>query len=143
MRRGLIALLAVLVWLCSPPLAAQARAGRHHARLTHIDMSGRAQSGRASYYASHAVGRKTASGERYVPGRMTAASRTLPLGSRARVTNLRNGRSVEVTVTDRGPFVKSRIMDVSSGAADHLGMKGSGVAPVKVQPLATPRTAGR
>ena len=89
-----------------------------------------AQCGGASWYALHS---RTASGERMNPAAMTAAHRTLPFGSKIRVTNLRNKRSVVVTVNDRGPFVRGRIVDVSTGAAGVLGMKSSGVAPVRVE----------
>jgi rare lipoprotein A len=95
----------------------------------------RPQSGIASFYGSGAAGKKTASGARFAPNRMTAASRTLPLGTRAKVVNTRNGKSANVVVTDRGPFAKNRILDVSPKAARRLGMKSSGVSNVKVQPL--------
>lgn len=86
--------------------------------------------GKASYY-SH--GGRTASGARFNPGAMTAAHRTLPFGSRLRVTNLANQRSVVVTVTDRGPFSGGRILDLSSGAAGVIGMRQAGVAHVRVE----------
>lgn len=86
-------------------------------------------SGIASHY-SHA-GRKTASGERANPRGMTAAHRTLPFGTRVRVTNKRNGRSVVVRINDRGPFVRGRVIDVTTNAARALGF--AGVAPVSLQ----------
>ena len=107
----------------------------HHAALHHPT---RPQRGLASYYRPTAGGKLTASGKRAHPGRLTAASKSLPLGSRARVTNVQTGKKVVVTVTDRGPFKKGRIVDVSPKAAERLGMKDAGVAPVKVQPLALP-----
>jgi rare lipoprotein A len=82
-----------------------------------------AQCGRASWYA---LTSKTASGERMNPSAMTAAHRTLPLGSKVRVTNQRNGRSVVVRINDRGPFVKGRVLDLSKGAAQQLGFVSSG-----------------
>lgn len=85
--------------------------------------------GKASYYWE---GHKTANGERFHPGGMTAAHRTLPFGTRVRVTNLHNGRSVVVRINDRGPFVRGRTIDLSRGAATVIGMLGSGVAPVRV-----------
>jgi len=94
-----------------------------------------AQSGVASYYASAHHGRRTASGERFNMHAMTAAHRSAPFGSRLRVTNLANGRSVVVRVNDRGPFVRGRIVDVSSGAANALGMKGAGTARVSLARL--------
>jgi len=84
--------------------------------------------GKASYYGGRG---RTASGGHV--GHLTAAHRTLPFGSKIRVTNLRNKRSVVVTINDRGPFVRGRIVDVSTGAAGVLGMKSSGVAPVRVE----------
>ncbi len=87
-------------------------------------------SGSASWYQH---GARTASGERFKPDGLTAAHRSLPFGTRLKVTNLRNGRSVHVRVNDRGPFTKGRVLDVSRGAARHLGMIGSGTAKVKVE----------
>ena len=100
-----------------------------------IDGAAHAQSwtGKASFY-SH--GSRTASGARYDPGAMTAAHKTLPFGSRLRVTNLANQRSVLVTVNDRGPFVGGRILDLSAGAADVIGMRQSGVAQVRIDRVA-------
>jgi rare lipoprotein A len=87
------------------------------------------QRGMASYYGYRS---KTASGEMMNPSAMTAAHRTLPFGTRVRVTNTRTGQSVIVRINDRGPFIRGRIIDVSTGAARALGMTGSGVAPVEV-----------
>ena len=89
-----------------------------------------AESGIASVYGNrdgHA-GTRTASGERMNPGAMTAAHRTLPFGSRVQVVNKRNGKSVMVRITDRGPFVRGRVIDVSPAAASALGF--SGLTPV-------------
>ncbi|HEY4029818.1 MAG TPA: septal ring lytic transglycosylase RlpA family protein [Caulobacteraceae bacterium] len=109
-----------------------------HTVSHHVDRSKRPETGRASYYARSDAGRTTASGAPYVPGKLTAASPKLPLGTKAKVTNLDNGKSVNVTVTDRGPYVKKRILDVSSKAATKLGLKKDGVAEVKVRPLSEP-----
>jgi rare lipoprotein A len=95
---------------------------------------GSAHSGMASYYGSES-GSRTASGARFNPSGMTAAHRSLPFGTKVRVTNKRNGRSVVVTINDRGPFVRGRIIDLSSGAAGVIGMRGAGVAPVSVEVL--------
>jgi rare lipoprotein A len=92
----------------------------------------------ASYYGPQFAGQPTASGAPHKPNALTAASRTLPLGTTAKVTNTETGRSVAVKVDDRGPYAKGRILDVSPKAARHLGMKRDGVAPVKVQPLRVP-----
>ena len=126
----LIARLGAALWLAAVP-GAHAAAPVHHPRA-------RPQTGTASYYGREAAGQKTASGGRFAPRQMTAASRTLPLGTKAKVTNPATGKAVKVTVTDRGPYAKNRIIDVSSKAADQLGMKKKGVAKVKVQPLQTP-----
>ena len=88
--------------------------------------------GVASFYGPGLYGRKTASGERLQPGTFTAAHRTLRFGSCLRVVNLSNGRSTRVRVNDRGPFVASRIVDVSESAARSLGMVGRGVTRVRL-----------
>ena len=93
-----------------------------------------AQSGMASYYGTES-GSQTASGARFVPSAMTAAHRTLPFGTKVRVTNKSNGRSVIVTINDRGPFVGGRVIDLSTGAAGAIGMLGAGVAPVSLEVL--------
>lgn len=92
------------------------------------------QMGLASWYGAES-GRETASGETFDPGQLTAAHRKLPFNSLVRVTNLRNGRSVEVRINDRGPYAQKRILDLSTAAADRLEMKKSGVVPVKIQVL--------
>ena len=91
----------------------------------------------ASYYGAGHHGRRTASGERFNQGAMTAAHRTARFGSQLRVTHVASGRSVVVRVTDRGPFVRGRIVDVSTAAARSLGMIQSGVARVRVEQIAT------
>jgi len=90
------------------------------------------QTGVASWYGEPFHGRDTASGERYDMNDLTCAHPTLPFGTRLRVQNLDNGRSVTVRVTDRGPFVKERIVDVSRKAAEELGMIGPGTARVRI-----------
>lgn len=91
--------------------------------------------GMASFYGGGFHGRHTASGARFDSNGMTAAHRTLPFGTRVRVTHLGNGRSVEVRINDRGPFVGGRIIDLSRGAAGALGMQNQGVARVKMTVL--------
>jgi rare lipoprotein A len=86
----------------------------------------------ASWYGNPYHGRTTASGETYDMNEMTCAHPTLPFGTRLRVQNLDNGRSVTVRVNDRGPFVKDRILDVSRKAARELGMIGPGTARVRI-----------
>lgn len=88
-----------------------------------------AQVGMASYYKS---GRQTANGERFNPNGYTAAHRFLKFGTKVRVTNLRNGRSVIVRINDRGPFIRGRIIDLAYGAAKAVGLHDSGVAKVSV-----------
>jgi rare lipoprotein A len=87
----------------------------------------------ASYYGDEFAWRPTASGEPYDPSKLSAAHRTLPLGTRLRVTNLHNGRSVLVTINDRGPYVGPRELDLSLGAARKLGMIRRGVARVRIE----------
>lgn len=91
------------------------------------------QEGRASWYAPQFHGRKTSSGERYDKNIMTAAHPTLPIPSYARVTNLTNGKSVVVRINDRGPFHRSRVMDVSQAAARELGFIHHGTARVRIE----------
>jgi rare lipoprotein A len=86
-----------------------------------------ATTGYASYYKS---GRLTANGERFNPHGLTAAHRKLPFGTRVKVTNLRNGKSVVVRINDRGPFIKNRVIDLSLGAAKVIGLHRSGIARV-------------
>jgi rare lipoprotein A len=88
--------------------------------------------GVVSYYSS---GRKTANGERFDPREMTAAHRTLPFGTRVRVTSVDTGRSVTVRINDRGPFIRGRALDVSRGAAQSLGIIDRGVARMKLDVL--------
>jgi rare lipoprotein A len=94
------------------------------------DVQAVSQRGKAPFYASK---NRTADGGHV--GGHTAASPTLPLDSRARVTNLNNDRSVDVTINDRGPHVAGRVIDVSPEAAEDLGFRDAGTAPVKVEPL--------
>jgi len=86
-----------------------------------------------TWYGKEAQGGPTASGERFDRNKFTAAHRTLPLGTRVRVTNTKNGRSVEVRINDRGPYGGGRIIDVSEAAARELGIIQAGVAPVTVE----------
>jgi rare lipoprotein A len=88
--------------------------------------------GKASYYSMSGNGNKTASGSRFHSNNMTAAHRTLPFGTSVRVTNLENGRSVLVTINDRGPFIRGRVIDVSTHAAEMLAFRNRGVAHVRV-----------
>jgi len=93
------------------------------------------EEGLASYYALRFHGRRTASGERYDKDARTAAHRTHPFGTHVRVTNQTNGRTVNVRINDRGPFVRGRIIDLSHAAARELGMVRDGVVQVQVEVL--------
>ena len=85
--------------------------------------------GLASFYGHQS---RTASGEKFNPQELTAAHRTLPFGTKVRVTDVATGRSVTVRVNDRGPFIPGRVVDISSSAAETLGISGRGVAKVKL-----------
>ena len=91
--------------------------------------------GEASWYGPGFYGNHTASGEVYRRGTMTAAHRTLPFGTKVRVTNLWNGRSAVIRINDRGPFVAHRVIDLGHGAASTLGLTASGVAKVRLEVL--------
>ena len=92
------------------------------------------QKGVATYYADRFHGRKTASGVKYDKAAMTAAHKTLPLGTKVRVTNLNSGESVDVEINDRGPYVKGRVIDLSKRAAAELGI--GGMAHVQLEVIA-------
>jgi len=96
------------------------------------------QTGIASWYGPGFHGKPTASGIIYDQNDLTAAHQTLPLGSRVMVTNLNNGNATEVTITDRGPFAKGRIIDLSYGAGRSLGMIGPGTIPVRLEVIESP-----
>lgn len=93
--------------------------------------------GEASWYGGKFNGRRTASGQRYNMYGLTAAHKTLPFGTQLSVVNLANGKTVIVTVNDRGPFVRDRVLDLSYGAAKKLEMVGSGYADIKATILKT------
>lgn len=150
-----LALFAALAWGVSGALAQKPQAERNSieegksspgpaARQAskpgkpRLDHSGRKKKGKASYYGSKFTGRKMADGTPMNPRSNAAASKTLPLGTRARVTNLDNGKSTVVEIRDRGPYAGDRIIDVTPATADKLGMKEQGVAPVEVAPLQLP-----
>jgi rare lipoprotein A len=94
---------------------------------------GQIQTGKASFYADKFEGAPTASGEKYRHKKLTAAHKTLPFGTRIKVTNLANNKTVEVIVNDRGPYVDGRIVDVSKSAAEELGFVNQGLADVSVE----------
>ena len=95
------------------------------------------QTGLASWYGRAWQGKRTASGERFDIRKLTAAHRHLPLNTRVRVTNLTNGRSVEVKINDRGPYAPQRVIDLSAEAAKQLDMTKKGLVPVKIETIET------
>lgn len=108
-----------------------------------IDRTGKKRVGRASFYAHMFAGRKMADGKQMDPQHDNAASRTLPLGTTAKVTNLETGMSAFVTIQDRGPYVEGRIVDLSPATAQEIGISHrQGVARVEVSPLAVPLPNG-
>jgi rare lipoprotein A (peptidoglycan hydrolase) len=98
--------------------------------------------GKASWYGPGFRGRKTASGEIFDDAKLTAAHKSLPLGSKARVINLGNGKTVQVEINDRGPFAEGRIIDLSRAAAHALGMIDGGIADVRVELVSDERGLG-
>lgn len=93
------------------------------------------EKGHASWYGPGFYGRKTASGERFTKHKLTAAHKTLPFGTRLQVTNLQNGKEVEVVINDRGPFIKGRVIDLSYAAAEKIGLLKAGAAPVVLKKI--------
>lgn len=125
----------VLLWMVPSPSYAnpsELRASPREAGRQRVTAT-RESCGGASWYGY--TGRRTANGEPFDGRSMTAASRTLPFGSRVKVTDQATGASVVVRINDRGPFVRGRIIDLSSKAADRLGSKGRGVVPVCLTPI--------
>ncbi|WP_170931104.1 septal ring lytic transglycosylase RlpA family protein [Pseudomonas sp. SID14000] len=100
-----------------------------------VDPDGYDKTGTASYYGARHHGKRTASGEPFNQHSLTAAHRSLPFGTRVRVTNLANQRSVVVRINDRGPHTRGRLIDLSRAAAEKIGMIRSGTARVRVQGL--------
>lgn len=113
--------------------------GRSHRGPEGLSRKERIQVGVSSWYGKEFHGKPTASGEPFDMYDLTAAHRTLPLGSRCKVTNLENGRQTVLKINDRGPFVKGRILDCSYGAAQRLGFAGKGLAKVRIEVLETGR----
>lgn len=110
--------------------------------VVRIDPSGRKEKGRASYYSQRFANRKMADGRRMNPHSNVAASKSLPLGTVAKVTNLENGKTATVKVEDRGPYAKGRSVDLSPEVAEKLDIKKEGVAPVEVKPITVPQPNG-
>ena len=116
-------------------------AGKRYTPMTKV--SNFSQTGKASWYGNQFHGRKTSSGERYNMNALSAAHKTLPIPSYARVTNMQNGKSVIVRVNDRGPFHGNRVIDVSKAAAQQLGFINQGSANVKVEQIIPGQTAAQ
>lgn len=108
-----------------------------------LDRSGHTRTGKASFYAKMFNGRTMADGTRMEPTANNAASRTLPLGTTAKVTNLETGKTAVVTIRDRGPYVAGRIVDLSPATAREIGLdRRTGITQVKVAPIAVPMPDG-
>ena len=110
--KSLSLLIAISLYACSPKII---------------------QNGKASFYADKFNGRKTASGETFRNNKLTAAHKTLPFGTKVKVTNKNNGKSVKVRINDRGPFVAGRIIDLSKKAAKKINLDKAGVAEVEIK----------
>lgn len=153
---GLAACTVPVVRPASAPTAAQASALPSPAAQTNqipaaptadiahpsIDHSRLKQIGKASFYAEDFNGKKMANGRRFSSTANVAASKTLPIGTTAKVTNLRTGKSAVVKVEDRGPHARGRVLDVSPKAAEELSMKKNGTADVEVKPISVPQPNG-
>jgi rare lipoprotein A len=136
-----IGLMSPNTWVYDATAQVQPSATNKQVRKTSV-ASARPQTikvlrGKASWYGPGFHGKKTASGEVFDQQKLTAAHKTIPLGSKAIVTNLNNGNSVEVEINDRGPYIPGRIIDLSEAAASVLGFVASGTAPVRVELLAS------
>ena len=94
---------------------------------------GYTEQGKASYYSRKLQGRKMANGEPYRRGKLTAAHKSLPFGTKVKVTNLQTNKTVKVKITDRGPYAKGRIVDLSEAAAKRIGSVKAGVVPVEMK----------
>lgn len=116
----------------------EARPPELKALRSNAALAAKAQFGVASWYGPEFQGLPMASGQPFNMEGMTCAHRKLPLGTHVKVTNLLNGRKAELEVTDRGPFVGNRVLDVSMAAAKRLGFKGQGLIPVRIQVVSYP-----
>jgi rare lipoprotein A len=133
---GIIGPLFLLLAACSLPLGQSTAPEPTLARIPEAKTIPDAkpfQVGFASWYGPGFHGKVTASGKTFDQHDHTAAHKTLPLGTRVRVTNLANGKSTEVTIIDRGPYARDRIIDLSSAAAEELGMKSKGTVRVRLE----------
>ena len=131
-RYAMLLASALLLTGVAWPMDALARSGAS-AHERHVKK--RNQTGVASFYGHECKGQRTANGERFDPNQLTAAHRTLPFGTRVKVTNLDNGRQVVVRINDRGPYARGRVLDLSRAAARKLGFEHKGTALVRLQVL--------
>lgn len=135
--------LALGVGLSDSALGQALRAVPHRGAAANVgEHSGRVQHWRASYYGREFDGHRMANGRPFHPASQTAASKTLPLGTTVRVTNLQNGHHTMVLVEDRGPRARDRVLDVSPQAARQLDMQRGGVVPVSIAPVEVPQPDG-
>jgi rare lipoprotein A len=140
----------VASWCFAPSTSARAPGGASDAAAPAssaaapkpLDRSGQRRHGKASWYGRGFAGKTMADGTPMDPSSNNAASKTLPLGTTAKVTNLDNGKSAVVEIRDRGPYVPGRIVDVSPQTATQLGLVDKGVAPVVVAPIEVPQPDG-
>ena len=130
MRKILVFIMASAL---SMPLILHAKQPKH--QPVRVAKTTNKMIGLASFYGAKFNGRRTASGEKFSNGTLTAAHKTLPFGSKVLVTNVRNGKSVVVRINDRGPYVRGRIIDLSKAAAKKIGLGSSGTARVKLEVL--------
>jgi rare lipoprotein A len=133
--RHLLLVAALVAMLPSRLVQAEVEPSAGLAETLGLSLVTAVQEGIVSWYGAAFHNRRTASGERFDSGALTMAHRSLPFGTRVRVTNLSNGRSVVVRVNDRGPYVGHRIADLSRAAADEIGMMGPGIADARIEVL--------
>jgi rare lipoprotein A len=139
-----LGLIAAFAFALSPRPAPAAPHPQHVSGLETPDLSARKRLGVASYYAPEFFGKRMADGAPMNPRGNNAASRTLPLGTVAKVTNINTGKSAIVKIEDRGPYIKGRIVDLSPSTARQIGItRKKGVAEVVVQPITVPLPDGR
>jgi rare lipoprotein A len=133
--RGTLASLSIASTACVGVAAdlAPAQPTPQSKAAAHARQTPRVQTGKASVYSDKFSGRKTASGQRYRRDRMTAAHRTLPLGTRVKVTNTQTGKSADVVINDRGPAPKDRIIDLSPAAAEAVGIDPKAMGDVRTE----------
>ena len=134
--------MAGAAWAQSPDHETQAPTAASAPAARPLDHSGLQRRGKASWYGKGFAGKTMADGTPMDPASNNAASKTLPLGTTAEVTNLDNGKRAVVEIRDRGPYVEGRIVDVSPHTAQQLGLLDKGVAPVVVAPIEVPQSDG-